>query len=151
MGRIFLIAVLNIPINIARRRADRVHTPVKSRFAWRHPFRDVAFKSWEIQIHTRFRLLLPAAHPRHLSSLLECMILRYVFSNLYIQGLTTPMSISGFFSWSWRTCGKRNYSCEFQFVKQPDIYNVNVRWVVASALLGDRSTQPRFMHAKVLL
>ena len=38
MGRIFLIAVLNIPINVARRRADRVHTPVKRPFCMKTPF-----------------------------------------------------------------------------------------------------------------
>ena len=34
---------------------------------------------------------------------------------------------------------------------KPDIYDASVRWVVASAVLGDSSTQPRFMNAEVLM
>jgi len=46
---------------------------------------------------------------------------------------------------------KRNYSMRFQFVGQPDIYNGSVRWVIASAVLRNRSTQPRIIYAKVLI
>ena len=39
----------------------------------------------------------------------------------------------------------------FQFVSQPDIYNGSVRWVITSAALRNRSTQPRITYAKVLI
>jgi len=39
---------------------------------------------------------------------------------------------------------KRNYSRKLLFVDKPDIYDASVRWVVASAVLGDSSTQPGF-------
>ena len=46
---------------------------------------------------------------------------------------------------------KRNYSRKLLFVDKPDIYDASVRWVFASAVLKDSSTQPRFMNAEVLM
>ena len=46
---------------------------------------------------------------------------------------------------------KRNYSRKLLFVDKPDIYDASVRWVFASAVLKDSSTQPRFMNAEVLI
>jgi len=47
------------------RRADLVnHTCSRGHFAHGHLCRDVPFKCWEIQIHAKIRLLLPAAHPQ---------------------------------------------------------------------------------------
>jgi len=78
MGKIFLNDFSTFPSTL--RRADLVnHTCSRGHFAHGHLFRDVPFKCWEIQIHARFRLLLPAAHPKPLSSLLEFTILRYYF------------------------------------------------------------------------
>jgi len=39
---------------------------------------------------------------------------------------------------------KRIYSRKLLFVDKPDIYDASVRWVVASAVLWDSSTQPGF-------
>jgi len=78
MGKIFLNDYSTFPSTL--RRADLVnHTCSRGHFAHGHLFRDVPFKCWEIQIHARFRLLLPEAHPQPLSSLLEFTILRYFF------------------------------------------------------------------------
>ena len=70
MGKIFLNNFSTFPSTL--RRADLVnHTYSRGHFAHGHLFRDVPFKCWEIQIHARFRLLLPAAHPQPLSWLLK--------------------------------------------------------------------------------
>ena len=74
-----------------------------------------------------------------------------ILSNLGIQSRTKPMSMSVFFPDHDALVGNRKNSRRFQFVKQPDIYDASVRWMVANAVLGDRSTQPRFTHAKVLV
>jgi len=79
MGKIFVNDFSTFPSTL--RRADLVnHTCSRGHFAHGDLFRDVPFKCWEIQIHARFRLLLPEAHPQPLSSLLEFTILRYSFS-----------------------------------------------------------------------
>jgi len=78
MGKIFINDFSTFPSTL--RRADWVnHTCSRGHFAHGLLFRDVPFKCWEIQIHARFRLLLPASHPQPLSSLLEFTILRYSF------------------------------------------------------------------------
>jgi len=91
--------------------------------------------------HARFRLFLHLSS----SSLLEWMILRYSWFSIQAW----PCQ-SQFFFRSWRTCWKQKIFSAIS-VCVSTRHLPRERRVVASVVLGDSSTRPRFTHAKVLV
>jgi len=119
MGKIFLNEFLNILLNVEKGWLV-AHTCSRGQFAHGHLFRDVPFKCWEVQIYARFRLLLPAAPPQHLSSLLEFTILRYSFfesHHISMRGRGWSCEWKEYdFNYSVRNCAnmRPNASCCFK-------------------------------------
>jgi len=49
------------------------------------------------------------------------------------------------------TTGPEKWNYEASVCDKPDIHDASVRWLVASEVLGDGSTKPRFRNAKLLI